>query len=199
MIKLGRDFYEDNTVVVAKKLIGKLLVRRQGDEQMVVRITEAEAYVGAVDKACHCYGGKKTERTKVMFGPAGHAYVYFIYGMYHCFNIVTEPKGRGSAVLIRGCEPVKGHDAMALNRYDMTYEKLSRYKVKNMLNGPGKLCQALNISKSDNGEDMTDDMLYVADDGYVGFKVEATKRINIDYAEEARDFLWRFLMVPDNI
>lgn len=195
MVKLNREFYAcDDTVATAKSLIGKLIVRKCGQSVVTARITEAEAYVGAVDKACHCYNGRMTERTKVMFGPPGHAYVYFIYGMYFCFNIVTEPEGKGSAVLIRACEPVSGHEDMAMNRYGLKYNMLNSYKLKNMLNGPGKLCRALNITKADNGVDLMGDDFYIADDGYSGFRVDATVRVNIDYAEEAKDFLWRFVM-----
>ena len=196
MVKLNREFYaDDDTVATAKALIGKLIVRKRGQSVMTTRITEAEAYVGAVDKACHCYKNKITERTKVMFGPPGHAYVYFIYGMYYCFNIVTESEGKGSAVLIRACAPVSGCDNMAKNRYGLMYDKLNSYKMKNMLNGPGKLCQALDITKADNGADLISDDFYMADDSFSGFEVEATTRINIDYAEEAKDFLWRFVMI----
>lgn len=92
MARLSRDFYLGDTVEITRALLGKCLVRRLGGETLVCRITEAEAYVGRCDKACHAYGGRRTERTAVMFGPPGHAYIYLIYGMHHCLNLVTEPE-----------------------------------------------------------------------------------------------------------
>jgi len=191
MVKLTRQFYNRDTLTVAKELIGKVLVREFDGNVISSRITEAEAYIGAIDKASHCYKGK-TERTKVMFGEPGHAYVYFIYGMYNCFNVVTEGEGFGSGVLIRSIEPLENIEMMSINRYGKPLKEITKQQLKNISNGPGKLCIALKITKSENGLDLTENELYILDDGYKDYIVENSKRINIDYAEEAKDFLWRF-------
>lgn len=191
MAKLTRQFYNRDTLTVAKELIGKVLVREFDGNVISSRITEAEAYIGAIDKASHCYKGE-TERTKVMFGEPGHAYVYFIYGMYYCFNVVTESEGFGSGVLIRSIEPLENIEMMSINRYGKPLKEITKQQLKNISNGPGKLCNALKITKSENGLDLTKNELYLLDDGFEDFNVENSKRINIDYAEEAKDFLWRF-------
>lgn len=194
MIKLKRSFYDRDARIVAEELIGKVLVRKYDDIIITARITETEAYIAEIDKASHGYGGKMTPRTKVMFGPPGHTYVYLIYGMYYCLNFVTEGEGTCSAVLIRGVEPLDNMCEMSINRYNKTPENLSKSQIKNLSDGPGKLCNALKITKEHNGADLTGDEIYVADDGFKDFHVEKTKRINIDYAEEARDFLWRYIL-----
>lgn len=191
MRKLKREFYDRETLTVAEELVGKLLVRYYDGNILKCRITETEAYIGAIDKASHCYKGV-TDRTKVMFGPPGYSYVYFIYGMYYCLNVVTEKEGCGSGVLIRSAEPVLNIDKLCLNRYNKHENEITKYQLKNLSNGPGKLCRALNITKKDNGLDLLGEELYIEDDGYKEFTIEKGKRINIDYAEEARDFLWRF-------
>jgi len=193
MVKLTRQFYNRNTLTVAKELIGKVLVRRYDGNVISSRITEVEAYIGAIDKASHCYKGK-TERTKVMFGEPGYAYVYFIYGMYYCFNVVTESEGCGSGVLVRSIEPLENIEKMSINRYGKPLKEITKQQLKNISNGPGKLCNALKITKSENGLDLTKNELYISDDGFKDYIVENSKRINIDYAEEAKDFLWRFTM-----
>ena len=109
MAILSREFYTGDTVGTAEKLLGKYLVRRlDSGELLVGRITETEAYVGRCDKACHAYGYKKTARTSTLFAPPGTAYIYLIYGMYHCLNFVTEPEGEPAAVLLRAVEPIAG-------------------------------------------------------------------------------------------
>ena len=113
---LPRAFYDRDTLEVARDLLGKYLVHRVDGTELVVRITETEAYIGAVDKACHAYGGRRTARTETLYAKPGTAYVYLIYGMYHCLNFVTEPEGT-AAVLLRGVEAVAGRDRMALNRF----------------------------------------------------------------------------------
>ncbi len=103
MEPLTREFYDRDTVEAARDLLGKLLERElPGGERLICRITETEAYVGRMDKACHAYGYKRTPRTETLFAPPGTAYIYLIYGMYHCLNLVTEPEGEPCAVLIRG-------------------------------------------------------------------------------------------------
>lgn len=192
MTKLKRNFYNRDARIVAEDLVGKVLVRKYDGKVIKARITETEAYIAEIDKASHGYGGKITPRTKIMFGPPGYTYVYFIYGMYYCLNFVTEEEGTCSAVLIRGIEPIENMNEMCLNRYNS--EKLTKSQIKNLSNGPGKLCNALKITKEHNGIDLTGDEIYVEDDGFKDFFVEKTKRINIDYAEEAKDFLWRYIL-----
>lgn len=197
MRKLSRRFYQGDTVEVAKNLLGKILFHRVDGVELMGRIVEVEAYVGAVDKACHCYDNRRTDRTQVMFGPPGYAYVYLIYGMYNCMNVVTEKSGEGAAVLIRSLEPTDGLKQMAINRYGKGLDELNKRQLKNLTNGPGKVCKALNITKANYGADLTGDRLFIADDGYDSFEIGVSERINIDYAEEAREFQWRFF-IKDN-
>lgn len=194
MIKLGRGFYDRDARIVAEDLIGKVLVRKYDEKTIKLRITETEAYIGEIDKASHGYGGKITPRTRIMFGPSGYAYVYFIYGMYHCLNFVTEREGICSAVLIRSGEPLENIDEICMNRYNKPLGDLSKSQIMNLTNGPGKLCMALQITKEHNGTDLTENEIFVEDDEFADFHVEKTKRINIDYAEEAKDFLWRYIL-----
>lgn len=189
--KLPRSFYLDDTVNVAKKLIGKLLVRKIGGETLSAIICETEAYTGFSDKACHSYKGK-SERTKVMFEEGGKAYVYLIYGMYSCFNITTREEGVPEAVLIRAACPVEGIERMKGLR--QSKKQIKSLNEKNLLSGPGRLCDAMGITREQNGILLTGDELFICEGISVPEKqIAATKRINIDYAEEARDFLYRFV------
>jgi DNA-3-methyladenine glycosylase len=197
-MKLNRNFYNRDARIVGEDLIGKILVRKYNNTVIKARIVETEAYIAAIDKASHGYGGKITPRTKIMFGPPGYAYVYFIYGMYYCLNFVTEEEGTCSAVLIRAVEPVINKEEMCFNRYKEHLDDITKYQKKNISNGPGKLCNALKITIEHNGTDLTGNEIYVEDDGFKDFKVEKSKRINIDYAEEAKDFLWRYTIHHKN-
>lgn len=198
MERLDKSFYDRDTVEVARGLLGRLLVRRlPGGENLVCRITETEAYVGRMDKACHAYGYKRTPRTQTLFAPPGTAYLYLIYGMYYCFNVVTEPEGEPSAVLIRGAFPVEGAERMAQNRFGRPLTELTTYQRKNFLNGPGKLCQALELTRAQNGLDLTRDdgaLFLCAGTPPEPGEIQVGKRIGIDYAEEAADFPWRFFL-----
>ena len=203
MAKLPREAYMGDTVAIARQLIGKYLVRRWQGEWLVCRITETEAYVGAVDKACHAYGYRKTARNATMFGPPGHAYIYLIYGMHCCLNFVTNPVGEPDAVLLRGLTPLQGIDTMARLRFARPYAELTPYQRKNFLNGPGKCCQALALDRALNGVDLTGEDLFICsspDDAGLPavpmpfFTVREATRVGIDYAEEARDFPWRFIL-----
>jgi DNA-3-methyladenine glycosylase len=165
---LPRTFYNRETVAVARDLLGKVLVH--GPAAGI--IVEVEAYLGEGDLAAHSARGL-TERTKVMFGPPGHAYVYFIYGMYECMNLVTEPAGRAGAVLIRALEPVKGVELMRQRRP-------AARKTEDIANGPGKLTLALGITREQNGVDVTRGSLVVRDPGGVSpIEIEVSKRIGI--------------------
>lgn len=201
MARLTKEFYQGDTVAIARSLVGKYLVRHLHEETLVCRITETEAYVGAIDKACHAYGYHKTRRNATMFGPPGHAYIYFIYGMHCCLNFVTNPEGEPDAVLLRGLSPIYGTETMAQLRFGKPTAEFSSYQRKNFLNGPGKCCQALSLTTALDGLSLTDEALFLCtsptDAGLpavaeVPFTVEPGRRIGIDYAEEAVDFPWRF-------
>lgn len=194
---LNYDFYNRDTLIVAKELLGKNLIRTINGQKLISRIVETEAYIGPIDKAAHSYNNKKTARNEVMFADAGHAYIYFIYGMYYCFNIVTEEKDKPCAVLIRATQPLEGLDLMSINRYKKSLSDITKYQYKNLTNGPSKLCMALNLDKNLNGINLFTEELYVEESNYNNFEVVETTRINIDYAEEARFFPWRFY-IKDN-
>lgn len=200
MAKVDRSFFERDTLTVAKELLGLYLVREVPEGQLVCRITETEAYVGRIDKACHAYGYKRTPRTETLYGLPGTLYIYLIYGMYHCLNFVTEAEGEPCAVLLRGLSPVLGTDQLAQNRFGKKFDQLSAYQRKNFLNGPGKLCSALSLTRAENNT-LLGDKLWISDDlGDFGLskipseplEIKVGKRIGIDYAEEAVDFPWRF-------
>lgn len=199
MEKLGRDFFNRDTVVVARSLLGKRLVRVTGEGIMICRITETEAYIGRMDKACHAYGYRHTKRTETLFAPPGTVYIYFIYGMYYCLNFVTEPEGEPSAVLIRGAEPVEGEELIAWNRYGKGLVDLSAYQKKNLLNGPGKLCKALSLTTAQNGLLLTGEELFLLDPGEPPVEAMEGTRIGVDYAEECAAFPWRFWIPGANI
>ncbi len=181
-----RDFYLDPPDVVARKLLGKLLVR--GD--MVGRIVEVEAYFGEADAASHAFPGK-TARNAVLFGPPGYAYVYFIYGMYFCLNVSCEQEGRAGGILFRALEPIRGLEMMARNRgLDATRKAL-------LTSGPGRLCQAFGITRArDNNVDFTSRKsdLQIQDDGFVANEVLVTPRIGISKDAER---LARFLLADN--
>ena len=184
-VKLPRAFYQQSTIDVAKQLLGKYLVRQHAEGLTVGRIVETEAYVGPQDLACHASKGR-TARTEVMFGPAGHAYVYFIYGFYYMLNLVTERQDHPAAVLIRAAEPVTGLDLMKARR------RLE--KLRDLASGPGKLCQAFAIDRSLNGADLCDGILYIEDHGEPRPKFQATPRIGVDYAGKWKDKRYRFFV-----
>ncbi|MDP3997832.1 MAG: DNA-3-methyladenine glycosylase [bacterium] len=190
-MKLKFDFYARDTHIVAKGLLGKLLVRQWRNKVITGRITEVESYVGINDKACHASHGR-TKRNEVMFGEAGHAYVYLIYGMYHCLNVVTERENFPAAVLIRALEPVTGIDVMQQTRKGEA--------LVNLTNGPGKLTRALRIDKTLNGENLAvSDKLYVTDDGYKVSRddIKAAARIGVDYAGKDALLPWRYYLSVD--
>ncbi|MBR3641117.1 MAG: DNA-3-methyladenine glycosylase [Oscillibacter sp.] len=200
MARISRDFFDRDTVAVARDLLGKYVARRCEGEVLAGRITETEAYVGRCDKACHAYGYRKTARTAPLFLPPAHAYIYLIYGMYHCLNFVTEAEGEPCAVLLRAIEPIAGIETMRRLRFGS--RPFGAYERKNFTNGPGKVCKALSLSTSENGTDLTGDVLFLCDDpAEFGVTERAERkreivrcgpRIGVDYAEEAKDFPWRF-------
>ena len=193
---LTNDFYDRDTLTVARDLLGRELVRVMEDGTVLrCVITETEAYIGRLDKACHAYGYKRTPRTETLFAPPGTAYIYLIYGMYHCLNFVTEAEGEPAAVLIRGAAPAANGDIIAKNRFGRKLCELSAYQRRNFLNGPGKLCRGLDLTRAQNGLDLTDSgqgLYLCAGTPAAPASVRTGKRIGIDYAGEAVDFPWRF-------
>ncbi len=191
--RLTRKFFNRDTKIVAKELLGKYLVRKSKEVVMVGKVIEVEAYLGINDKACHSYDSKMTERTKVMYEEPGTLYVYFVYGMYYCLNVITEPKGIPCAVLIRQLYPLNGIELMKNNRK----VKIGK-NFKNLCDGPGKFCMAMDITKElFNGSDSCaiDSKLYLTEGEEVKDKeIILNKRIGIDYAEEDKDKLLRFTL-----
>ncbi|MDR3725895.1 MAG: DNA-3-methyladenine glycosylase [Terracidiphilus sp.] len=194
---LPRAFFEASPELVAPRLLGKLLVHRTGAGLLAGRIVEVEAYLGPhndpPDPAAHAHRGP-TPRNRVLFGPAGHAYVYAIYGRYFCMNISCEAQGRAGCVLLRALEPLAGMEQMALNR-GLTANGLAPAKLARQLtSGPSRLCQALGLTRlAHNGLDVTDaaSVLQVHDDGYPAGEVQVTPRIGI---HEAVDWPLRFTL-----
>lgn len=191
-MKLTREFYARDTITVAKELLGNILVHNIDGVLLKGKIVETEAYLGVEDKAAHSYGGRETKRLEAMYGPAGHAYIYLIYGMYYLLNMVTEKEGIPEGVLIRAIEPLENLDKMAMYRFKKPYDQLTRYQKRNLTNGPGKLTMAFNIDKKLYGIDLCGDKLYVEEGEDKDFNIVETTRIGIDYAEEARYFPYRF-------
>ncbi|MBE6061602.1 MAG: DNA-3-methyladenine glycosylase [Clostridium sulfidigenes] len=189
---LSLDFFRRDARKVAEDLLGKIIVRNYMGYKLTGRIVETEAYVGKIDKASHAYNYKKTTRTEPLFKSAGIAYVYKIYGMYNCMNIVTGCEGDPQGVLIRAIEPIEGIEVMSENRFNKPFTKLKPREILNLTSGPGKLCIALNIDKSLNTHSILSDELSLYADDFKDFKIVYSKRIGIDYAEEAKDFLWRY-------
>ncbi|MCY6369962.1 DNA-3-methyladenine glycosylase [Clostridium ganghwense] len=191
-MKLNREFYNRDTLVVAKELLGKILVHEVDGIRTVSKIVEVEAYIGPMDKAAHSYNGRRTPRVEPMYGNPGFAYVYFIYGMYYCFNIVTREEGMPEAVLVRAVEPIEGVEIMAERRFKKSFDELTKAQKKNLTNGPSKLCNALKINKEQNKEDLCGDKLYIEQGKEEEFTIGTSERIGIDYAEEAKNYPWRF-------
>lgn len=187
MTKLSRAFYERDGLTVSKELLGKILVHDSPEGRIAGRIVEVEAYMGPGDAAAHTYKNLRSERTAVIHGPGGYAYVYLIYGMYNCFNVVANVAGKPEALLIRALEPVAGIDLMAARR--------NRKREVELCSGPGKLCQAMGITKDENAEDLRGSTLYILDAPPVPTEeIVACPRINIDYSGEAVHYPWRFLI-----
>ena len=175
--RLTQQFYNQKTIAVAQQLLGKFLIYNAGNKKIIGEITETEAYIGPNDLASHASKGK-TARTEIMFGPPGFWYVYLIYGMYYCLNIVTEHKNYPAAVLIRAVESVSG------------------FKPNAKTDGPGKLCKAFKIDKNLNGKPAfgKNAKLWIEDRGIKikPSQIKKSPRIGVDYAGVYKDKLWRF-------
>ncbi|MDU2158333.1 DNA-3-methyladenine glycosylase [Clostridium sp.] len=190
---IEKEFYNQGAIEVAKGILGHYLVREVNGLKIRTKIVETESYIGATDKACHAYNYKRTDRTKPLFEEGGIAYVYFIYGLYHCFNIVTNIKEEPEAVLIRAVEPLDNFEYLSNIRFNKNYNVLKKKKKRNLTNGPSKLCSALSITREDNYKKLyIDSGLYLEYNYEKNIEIVETTRIGIDYAEEAKDFNWRF-------
>ena len=196
---ISKEFYNRSALDVAQDLLGKVLVREVDGKILKGKIVETEAYIGATDKACHAYNGRRTKRTEILYEDAGVSYIYFIYGLYHCFNVVTNKKDVAEAVLIRAIEPINELDYISNIRYNKKYDELTKVQLKNLTNGPSKLCLAYLLNKDLNAVKLYEKgNVYITDENNETFEIVESKRIGIDYAEEAKDFLWRFY-IKDNI
>lgn len=191
--RLTKSFYAKDVLYVAPRLLGKILVRKLGDTYIRCQIVEVEAYAGPHDKAAHVYNNKRTERTEAMFLAGGHTYIYIIYGMHHCLNIVTGELDKPQGVLIRAVEPLDDESFRLIKQNRIIASK----KLSDLTNGPGKLCAALNIDKALYGHSLTDGDELFLEDAHTTPSIVCAPRINIPYAEEYIDKPWRFY-IKDN-
>ena len=185
--KLPRRFYTREVKTVAKDLLGKILLKKDGNSILAAKIVEVEAYDGNIDEAAHTFIGKTT-RNEIMFNEGGYFYVYFTYGAHFCCNVVTGKKDHGTAVLIRAIEPIKGINKMIKNRFG---RKLLNEKERfNLTSGPGKVCQAMGINRSHYGVDLTKDKIFILDAPKLKRDmIVVTKRVGI---KKSVDLPWRF-------
>lgn len=190
MKALNQTFYMQDAIGVAKGLLGQIMVREEDGESYYFKIVETEAYMGISDKGAHVYGDKKTQRTKPLYEIGGTTYIYLIYGMYHCLNIAAGEKGIPYCTLIRAVEPLDEKSLM----YAKNNRPIKSKKQVDLTNGPGKLCKAMHIDKSLNNILVTKKgALWIAESEHIGEEeIVSAKRINIPYAEEDADRLWRF-------
>jgi DNA-3-methyladenine glycosylase len=186
---LPRSFYARPAEVVAKDALGKILAFERDGVTLAGRIVEAEAYLGIRDRAAHSFGGRRTARNEVMWGPPGFAYVFFIYGMHFHLNLVTDDEGLPCAVLLRAVEPILGEEVMRVLRGDAS----KSVKPTTLLtNGPGKLCQAFGISRAQNGFDLCTKPLCLSE-GLAPKRIKRCSRIGVDYAGSWAKRLLRFV------
>ncbi|MCB1023794.1 MAG: DNA-3-methyladenine glycosylase [Acidobacteria bacterium] len=192
-MKLPKEFYTQNdTLKIARELLGKtLVVPDENGRRVSGMIVETEAYQGPADKAAHSHNNRRTKRTEVMYAQGGIVYVFFVYGMYFQFNVVTGKEDVPHAILIRAVEPIDGIEIMRSRRGKMP--------DKNLTSGPGKLCIAFGIDKGFNGEDLSGDMVWIEDgEPLSDDRVVCGRRIGIDYAEEYAEKNWRFYLEGNN-
>ncbi|HEX7064223.1 MAG TPA: DNA-3-methyladenine glycosylase [Bacillales bacterium] len=186
---MNQGFFRKPTLELSKQLLGATLVHETNDGTLSGKIVEVEAYLGPEDRAAHSFGGRRTKRTEVMFGQPGHAYLYMIYGIHVCLNVVSGPAGKPEAILLRALEPVCGIEKMSMNR------ELSQHRNRKQLtNGPGKLVKALNIPIDLYGHDLSRPPLHILPpDKPVPFdEIAEGPRIGIENTGEARDYPYRF-------
>ncbi len=185
-MKFNKNFFLNDTFEVAKGLLGAVLCTNINAKFTSGRIVEVEVYLGRTDKGSHAYGGRRTKRTETMYHSGGIAYIYLIYGLYSLFNVVTGMENVPHAILIRALEPLNGIDIMKNRR--------RTDNILNLTSGPGKLCSALNITREQNGSDLTGDTVWIEqpENSVLKNNIIRATRIGIDYAEEFIDKPWRF-------
>ena len=191
--KIEATFYlQENVLAVAKALLGKILVSNFNNVLTAGRIVETEAYNGVVDKASHSYGGRRTNRTEIMYAQGGVSYVYLCYGIHHLFNVVCNVANTPHAVLIRALEPLMGIEDMLIRTNKKTLDNT-------LTKGPGNVCKALGINTKHTGSSLLQEEIYIVDDGftYADSSIMATPRIGVDYAGEDAQLTYRFI-VNDN-
>lgn len=195
---VSSGWFEQPTLSMAKALLGMRLTHETPEGIAAGRIVEVEAYCGPLDKAAHSYGGRRTQRTEAMFGPPGHAYLYRIYGMHVCFDVVSGPLESPEAILVRALEPVDGLGLMALRR-GLDLSGPSAKTLRSLTNGPAKLSEALGITMTQYGWSLWTPPLYLShdQDPIAEHLIATGPRINVGYAEEARTYPWRF-WIRDN-
>jgi DNA-3-methyladenine glycosylase len=188
MQKLNKDFYlQKDVAFIAKALLGKIIVTKFNKQFTAARIVETEAYAGIVDKASHAWNGRRTQRTEIMFGEGGTAYVYLCYGIHHMFNIVTNELNVPDAVLIRGVQPLEGIDIM-LQRFNRSQQDTAIGR------GPGNVGKALGIFTMHSGASLSGRNFFIAGDGTTYDEVMVSKRIGVDYAGAHAQWLYRFFV-----
>lgn len=193
-MKLDRSFYIRNTLIVARELLGCILVHKTVDGITKGLIVEVEGYMGPEDRGAHSYNRRHTPTMDPLYQEGGFAYIFQLHGYNYCINVVTQEKDIPQAVLIRAVEPVEGIELMARRR-KINIENSSKNILKSLTNGPSKLCQAMGIDTSLNGADLCGNELYIVSTKYkVNNEIKVAKRINIDYAEDYKDKLWRFYL-----
>ncbi|KLL04655.1 MAG: DNA-3-methyladenine glycosylase [Mycoplasmataceae bacterium RV_VA103A] len=186
------NFFTVSAVELAQKLLGKILVRKINEQVIKVRIVETEAYIGKIDRACHAHQENKSKwKSSALYNRGGCAYIYLIYNTYYCFNIASSNKGDPQGVLIRAAEPLESHTIPVISQFQVNKDMK---KIYYHTNGPGKLCRALNIDINLNHADLTtSDLIYLENaPEIIPDQIVATKRVNIDYAGDDKDRLWRF-------
>ena len=196
---MPREFFTRDGLTVARELLGKILVHETEFGTVRGIITEVESYMGEEDKGSHTYGGKRTPRTEPMYHQGGTSYVYLIYGMYSCMNIAVMPEGTAQAVLLRSVVPADRESEQRMQQLRLRNLAERKKKVgeasvrKHLADGPGKLCIAMGITRADNDVDMIESETFYVTEGIMvsPSEIRVGKRIGIDYAEEAADFLWR--------
>ena len=185
--KLSREFYLQDTLTVARKLLGKIFVRILNGNILAGEIIETEAYIAGEDESAHSSRGK-TKRNATMFEQGGVLYVYFTYGMYFCSNVVTGKEGQGDAVLLRSIEPLEGIEIFAQNRFGK--KEITEKEKKNLLSGPGKICMAYDLTRNEDGTDLTGEKIFILDAPEIpDEKIVQTTRIGIS---KSKDLPWRF-------
>ena len=209
--RLERNFFTRDGITVAKELLGKTLVHKTPLGTVRGILTEVESYMGETDKGAHSYGGRRTARTEPMYHQGGTSYVYLIYGMYSCMNIAAMTEGNPQAVLLRSVIPADedsrrimvqlrleelNRKQLKKNKEPYTMENCPASLNKHLADGPGRLCAAMHITKADNDIDMVESPDFYVTEGIEvkPSQIHEGKRIGIDYAEEAADYLWRFYL-----